>query len=212
MNAGMASQQGLCSCHVCGQLSPASRARCPGCDSRLHRRKPDSLNRTWAYLLAAIICYVPANLLPIMTTRSLLGEQRDTLLSGILFLWQSGSWGLACIVFAASILVPLLKLFILLFLVISVQRQSRWRRSQRLKLYLILERIGRWSMLDIFVVALLVALVHLESLAVIEAGSGAVAFAAVVVLTMLASMSFDPRLIWDLPVLTSEPEKKSAHD
>lgn len=192
-----ASQLGLSSCHTCGLVCKGQRGLCPCCHSALHGRKPDSLNRTWAYLLAAILFYIPANLLPMMKTRSLLGEQQDTLLSGILFLWQSGSWGLSIIVFIASVLVPLLKLFILLFLLLSLSQGRTWRPHQRLKLYVLLERVGRWSMLDIFVVALLVALVHLESLAVIEAGWGAAAFGAVVVLTMLASMSFDPRLIWD---------------
>lgn len=193
-----ARQLGLCSCHICGLLCRYQpKSLCPRCHSRLHQRKVNSLTRTWAYLLAAMFSYIPANLLPMMHTRSLLGEQQDTLLSGILFLWSSGSWALASIVFIASVLVPLLKLVALLLLVCSVQWSSSWRRRQRTRLYRLLERIGRWSMLDIFVVALLVALVQLNSLAVIQAGTGAIAFAAVVILTMLASMSFDPRLIWD---------------
>lgn len=132
-----------------------------------------------------------------MHTNSLFGAQSDTILSGVVYLWVSGSWHLAVIVFVASIVVPSIKLLALTFLVISVQRHSTWAPMQRTKMYRILEVAGRWSMLDIFVVAMLVALVQLQALATIQAGTGAVAFGAVVVLTMFAAMAFDPRLIWD---------------
>jgi len=118
-------------------------------------------------------------------------------MSGVIYLWTSGSWHLALVVFIASILVPSAKLLALTLLVVSVQRRSTWEPMQRTKLYRVVEFVGRWSMLDIFVVAILVALVHFQSLATMEAGFGAVAFGAVVVLTMLAAMEFDPRLIWD---------------
>jgi paraquat-inducible protein A len=160
-------------------------------------RKPDSVARSWAFLLAAAALYVPANLLPVTTTSSLLGAQTDTILSGILYLWHEGSWALAALVFVASIVVPMLKLVLLSTLLISVQQQStRWVR-QRQKLFRFLEAIGRWSMLDIFVVAMLAALVQIQNLAELQPGPGAIAFAAVVVLTMLATHSFDARLIWD---------------
>jgi len=132
-----------------------------------------------------------------MQTSSLFGYQRDTILSGILFLWSSGSWPLAAVVFIASFLVPLGKLLSLAFLLVSVQRGWRWARRERTVLYRIVEIIGRWSMLDIFVMTLLVALVQVRALAQIRAEPGAIAFGAVVVLTMLAAFSFDPRLIWD---------------
>jgi len=132
-----------------------------------------------------------------MQTSSLFGFQRDTIMSGIVYLWTSGSWPLAVIVFIASFLVPLGKLLALAFLLVSVQRGWRFARRERTMVYRVVEIIGRWSMLDIFVMTLLVALVQVRSLAQIRAEPGAMAFGAVVVLTMLAALSFDPRLIWD---------------
>jgi paraquat-inducible protein A len=192
---------GLLSCHVCGQVSRAApsahEARCPRCDSPLHFRKPDSVSRTWALLIAAMILYVPANLLPMMKTSSLFGSQSDTIMSGVVYFWTSGSWYLALIIFFASVMVPLLKMLALMVLLVSVQRRSRWQREQRARLYRLVEFVGRWSMLDIYVVAVIVALVQLKALATIQPGPGAIAFGAVVVLTMFAAMTFDPRLIWD---------------
>jgi paraquat-inducible protein A len=190
-------------CHDCGLLARlpggdgAHAARCPRCDALLHERKPRSLERTWAWLIAAAICYVPANLLPIMKVTSLGRAQEDTIMSGVVYLLLHGMWPLALVVFVASVFVPLLKIAILLVLLVSVHRGSRWRPVDRTRLYRITEAIGRWSMVDIFVVTILVALVHLGALATVEAQTGAVFFGAVVVLTMLAAESFDPRLIWD---------------
>lgn len=196
-----AGRLGLYSCHVCGLLTKAvpdrHEARCRRCGSRVHFRKPDSIARTWAFLIASYILFIPANVLPIMHTSSFFGAQSDTILSGVVYLWTSGSWYLAVIVFVASILVPSSKLLALTFLVVSVQRRSTWDPLQRTRMYRIVELVGRWSMLDIFVVAILVALVQLQTLATIRAGTGIVAFGAVVVLTMFAAMAFDPRLIWD---------------
>jgi len=192
---------GLLSCHVCGQVSRAApsahEACCPRCASRLHFRKPNSISRTWALLIAAMILYVPANLLPMMKTSSLFGTQSDTIMSGVVYFWTSGSWYLALIIFFASIMVPMLKMIALIVLLVSVQRRSRWQREQRARLYRLVEFVGRWSMLDIYVVAVIVALVQLKALATIQPGPGAIAFGAVVVLTMFAAMTFDPRLIWD---------------
>jgi paraquat-inducible protein A len=143
------------------------------------------------------LLYIPANLLPVMHTTSLLGSEDDTIMSGVVYFWTSGDWPLSVIVFIASIMVPMLKLNVLVLLTVTAQRRSRWRPTQRMKLYRMVERIGRWSMLDVFVVTLTVALVRFKSLAVITAGPGAIAFGSVVILTMLASMQFDPRLIWD---------------
>lgn len=194
-----AAQLGLSACHMCNLVAKAGdhAAACARCGSPLHIRKPDSIARSWAFLIAGYILFVPANVLPIMHTSSLFGAQSDTIMSGIVYLWSSGSWHLAVIVFIASMLVPSTKLLALTFLLISVQRRSLWDPIQRTKMYRILEMVGRWSMLDIFVVAIMVALVQLQSLATIHAGLGAVAFGAVVVLTMFAAMEFDPRLIWD---------------
>jgi len=203
-----ARQAGLLNCHICGQLSQAPAGggflRCPRCRAPLHMRKPASLATTWALVIAAAILYIPANLLPMMSTASLLGSQDDTIMSGVIFLWQSGSWPLAAVVFFASVMVPLLKIFALVYLAASAQRRSRHRLIQRTRLYRMVEFVGRWSMLDIYVITILVALVKFQGLATIQAGAAAVAFGAVVVLTMFAAMSFDPRLIWD-PAADSAP-------
>jgi paraquat-inducible protein A len=192
---------GLIACSVCHLLCPATaperKAKCPRCGSTLHSRKPDSIARTWALLIAACLFYIPANILPMTVVTSLGTSQADTIMSGVIYFVQSGSWPIALVIFIASIFVPLLKLFILSYLLISVQLRSRFRPKDRTRLYLITEAVGRWSMLDIFVVTILVALVNLGALATIQAGPAALFFAAVVVTTMLAAMSFDPRLIWD---------------
>ena len=144
-----------------------------------------------------MILYIPANMLPIMQTESLFGSQSDTIMSGVAFLWANGSWPLAVIVFVASIMVPLLKMLALLTLLIAVHHGVRVHCADLTRLYRLLELIGRWSMLDIYVVAILVNLVQLQLVAQVTPAKGALAFGAVVVLTMLATMSFDPRLIWD---------------
>lgn len=194
-----AASLGMVSCHYCATLWKGVKAHdhCGCCGARLHQRKPDSLNRTWAFLIAACIMYVPANILPVMTTASFFGEKHDTIMSGIIYFWVSGSWELAVIVFIASFLVPLFKLAVLILLLIMVRRRSNWRLLQRAKLYRLVELTGRWSMLDVFVVTLLAGLVQIKGFAMIHAGPGIASFAAVVVLTMLASISFDPRLTWD---------------
>jgi paraquat-inducible protein A len=196
-----ASQLGLCACHGCGGLSELipgiHEMRCRRCGAALHLRKPNSIARTWAYLIAAYLMYVPANVLPIMKTGSLFGSQSDTIMSGVAYLWHSGSWHLALVVFIASVLVPLAKMFCLTFLAISVQRGWTERALERTRLYRVLEFVGPWSMLDVYVVTILVALVQLKSLATIQPGPAAAAFGAVVVLTMCAAMAFDPRLLWE---------------
>lgn len=200
-NEVTAEELGLCSCHVCGLVSrrahSAGPAHCSRCGTSLHFRKPASVARCWAFLIAAYILYIPANLMPMMDTGTLLNYRQDTILSGVVHLWKTGSWVIAIIVFVASITIPLLKLISLTLLLISVQRHSVWRPEQRTRLYRLVELVGRWSMLDIYVVTLLAALVQMQSLAIVKAGPAAVAFGAVVVLTMLASIYFDPRLIWD---------------
>lgn len=191
---------GLLGCRTCGLVSRAggaAAAHCPRCGARLHLRKANSLARTWALLAAAAVLYIPANTMPIMHTSSLFGNQSDTIMSGVVYLWTTGSWPLAVVVFVASVFVPLAKLVALAHLAWTVQRRSPLARVERMRLYRLVERVGRWSMLDVFVVALLAALVHLRALAEIVPGPGATAFGAVVVITMIAAASFDPRLIWD---------------
>lgn len=195
-----APRQPLVGCHACDLVVPIAggeRATCPRCGSTLHARKVDSLTRTWALLLTAGILYVPANVYPVMTVISFGSGEPDTILSGVKALIEAGMWPLAALVFIASITVPLMKLVGLTFLLISVQRRSSWRRRDRTRLYRIIEGVGRWSMIDIFMISILVALVKLGAIATIEPGVGATSFAAVVVTTMLAAMTFDPRLIWD---------------
>ena len=200
-SAPTAARAGLFVCHDCGLLSkPVAHAYdgcCPRCGAHLHFRKPSSIARTWAFVIAAVILYIPANALPVMDTSSLFGAQTDTILSGVVYLWTSGSWPLAVIVFIASIAVPMLKIIALTFLVLTAQLRWRWLPEKRTRIYRVVEFVGRWSMLDIYVITILVALVQFNALATIKAGPGAIAFGAVVVLTMFAALSFDPRLIWD---------------
>ncbi|HEX8776829.1 MAG TPA: paraquat-inducible protein A [Rhodanobacter sp.] len=195
---------GLIGCHVCGQVCRAPDAgegdavpACPRCGSSLHRRKPAVYMRTWALLIAAFLMYVPANVLPIMRTASLGDIDDNTIISGVVELWVKGSPGLAVIVFCASIVVPMLKFLALGTLLITSRRGSNWARRQRAQLYRLVELIGYWSMLDVFVVALLTALVRFGFFSLVEPLPGVVFFGLTVVLTMFASMCFDPRLIWD---------------
>lgn len=203
-----ARQMGLTRCHDCGMLSPMNEeeyaGRCPRCNAQLHQRVVYSMGQTWAYLLAAAILYIPANIMPMMVTTSVFGVSHDTIMSGIVYFWTSGSYDLAVIIFTASIGVPLFKLCSLCLLAISVQRGWGFNQRWRVTLYRIVEWIGRWSMLDVFVVALMVGLVRFQNLATIEAGPAAVAFGGVVVLTMLAAHSFDPRLIWDKALIPND--------
>jgi len=198
-----AAQASLMSCHACHQLSriPAGatngQAICPRCEAQIHLRKPNSISRTWALLIAAYILYIPANLLPVMTVISFGKGEADTILSGVKELIHAGMLPIALLVFFASIMVPVTKLLVLTYLLLSVQYKSRWRPRERTFLYRITEVVGRWSMIDIFMISILIALVKLEAVATIEPGAGAISFAAVVIITMFAAMGFDPRLIWD---------------
>lgn len=195
-----AKRMGMVACHRCHLLCRQVESRntaCPRCGEALHSRKDKSIARTWALVIAAIVFYIPANVLPITHTSALGSVQSDTIMSGVIYFIQSGSWPVALIIFVASVFVPLLKLLILILLLVSTQRRWQWRPVDRTRLYLLTEAIGRWSMLDIYVVTILVALVHLGALANMEAGLGALYFGAVVVVTMLAAEAFDPRLIWD---------------
>ncbi len=216
----LAHRQRLYSCAVCGLVTQDRRPaaafvpagtgsaaaidpdptlpapHCPRCAGALHHRTPDSLQRTWSFLLAAVILYLPANLLPIMTTTSVLGTGRHTILGGIGELWHVGSWALAIIVFIASIAVPILKIMVLAMLAWTSQRRSREQSLLRTRLYGMVETIGHWSMLDVFVVVLLVGMIRFGAFGGVEPEPGLLAFGAVVVLTMLASSSFDPRLLW----------------
>jgi paraquat-inducible protein A len=198
-----AKQLGLVGCHDCHLLSrqqhvaSGEAAYCPRCGATLHLRKTNSITRTWALLIAALLFYIPANVLPITITKMLGSKQSDTIMSGVIYFLLHGSPEIALVIFTASIFIPLMKLIVMAFLLISVQRRSRWRPRDRTQLYRIVEGIGRWSMVDIYVVTILVALVKLGIFADTEAGPAALFVASVVVISMLAAQSFDPRLIWD---------------
>lgn len=186
-------------CHVCGLLTPYDEHThsCPRCNAPIHYRKVNSISRTWALIFSATVLLVPANVYPVMTVIRFGRGEPNTILSGIVHLIESGMWGLGLIVFVASIVVPFLKLIVLTFLLISIEKGWSWAPRDRTLLYRVTEVVGAWSMVDIFLVGLLSALVSLEALSTIKPGIGATFFGAVVVITMFAAQSFDPRLIWD---------------
>lgn len=196
-----AARLGLLVCHSCSLINRDAGERddlaCARCGAALHKRKPDSLLLSWILLALAMVLYVPANVLPVIESGSLFGSQRDTILSGAKFLWDSGDWLIAVIIFVASIVLPALKIAGLGLLLATAQRRSKWRPQLRARIYRVMEAIGRWSMVDIFVAAILVALVQFRTVAQLQVGPGAIAFAAVVIFTMFAAWAFDPRLIWD---------------
>jgi paraquat-inducible protein A len=208
-----AMRQGLQSCEACGLLSrPAPGeevGRCPRCDEELEFRKRASFQRTWAYLLAAAICYIPANVLPVLTTTTAAGAESDTILQGVVLLWSPTGWPLSIIVLVASIMIPSAKILALGYLLISSQRGSSANSEQRIRMYRMVEFIGRWSMVDVFVDTFTAALIQLQPLMSVEPGPGLIFFAAVVVFTMLAVESFDPRLIWD-PVTSNETDSEEV--
>jgi paraquat-inducible protein A len=194
-------QLGLQRCEGCGLVSrPApgeEEGRCPRCGKHLEFRKKDSLNRTVAFLIAAAICYLPANLLPIMTTSTISHRESDTIMQGVVLLWSPTGWPLSMIILIASIIIPSAKIGAMLYLVFTVKRGSIQTPAQRVRLFRLVEAIGRWSMVDVFVVTFTAALIQLQPFMSVEPAPGIFFFTAVVVLTMLAVEQFDPRLIWD---------------
>lgn len=197
MPADTAASRHLASCHLCLKLADASLHHCPRCGEALHLRKSNSLQRTLALLITAVILYIPANMLPIMITDQLGSATPSTILGGVVLLIDMGSIPIAAVIFIASVMVPLGKLIALFYLCWSVSRGRPVNPRQRTVMYRATELIGKWSMVDVFVVSILVALVHLTGLLVILPGSAAVAFAGVVMVTIVAAESFDPRIIWD---------------
>jgi len=210
-----AAEQNLTGCPTCGlinRLSDQGRGYCSRCHEKLHQRLPHSLQRTWALLGASAIMYIPANVYPIMTTTSLGHSSPSTIIGGVVQLIQMGSWPIAAVIFIASVIVPVGKLVALTWLCIVVRRSNVLNANSRTRLYRLTEFIGRWSMVDVFVVAILVALIRAGSLMSITPGPAALAFGCVVVLTMLAAMTFDPRLIWDTPLPSSARRKTATKD
>ncbi len=208
-----AAASGLAGCHSCGKVSPVTAGRCPRCGCRLHLRKPDSIQRTVALLIAATVLYLPANLLPIMIVSEFGGTTASTIVAGMIQFWQAGSYPIAIVIFVASILIPIVKIVALVWLCAAACGKVDPSPKALGRVYWFTELMGRWSMVDIFVVSILVAMVQLGTYMTVIPGPGALAFAGVVVLTMFAAMSFDPRLLWDrlelLQSTASERERTS---
>ncbi|PWE28118.1 paraquat-inducible protein A [Pararhodobacter marinus] len=189
-----AQKAGLLGCRICGRANPGAAQSCSRCGAALHR--PGGLQAVMAWLLAGLVVYIPANTYPMLRTK-MLGEETDsTILGGAIDLAHHGSWGVAGIVFVASILIPIAKFITIGYLALAVHRRWPMRGRLRFHLYEAVEFIGRWSMIDVFVVAILVALVQFNLAATIAPGIAAVSFALSVIFTMLAAQAFDPRLIW----------------
>ncbi|MDI9569172.1 MAG: paraquat-inducible protein A [Pseudomonadota bacterium] len=197
MRAGLA----LCGhCRMLSRIVTATEANyCPRCGREIAYRRRDAIQRTWALIVAAAICLLPANLLPVMKSTTLVGASEDTIIGGVILLYLSGSWHLALIVLVASVMIPLGKLMSLAYLLVTVRRGSTRSNQERIRLYRLVEFIGRWSMLDVFVIAFVVALVRIKPLMAAQPRAGILFFAAVVILTIFAAQTFDPRLIWDSP-------------
>ena len=198
-----AADRNLINCHTCALLvqdittDTHPHIKCPRCGTSLHKRKANSLIRTWALIFTAALLYIPANIYPVMTVIQFGRGDPNTIISGVVHLIEGGMWVLAMIIFFASVVIPVLKLIVLSYLTITVKKKSGWRPRDRTLLFRITEGVGAWSMVDIYVVAVLVGLVNLGALSTIKPGIGASFFGAVVVITMFAAQSFDPRLIWD---------------
>ena len=198
MTADTARSRNMASCHLCWKVASADLHHCPRCGSAMHMRKSDSIQRTLALLITACILYIPANVYPIMYTDQLGSTEPSTIIGGVILLIKLGSVPVAAVIFLFSVMVPIGKLMAMFYLVWTVERHSRLDTRQRTLMYTITEFIGKWSMIDVFVVAILAALVHLGGLLVIRPGIAALSFAGVVIVTMIAAESFDSRLMWDV--------------
>ncbi|MFV2059832.1 MAG: paraquat-inducible protein A [Gammaproteobacteria bacterium] len=199
-SSNRAKNLGLAGCHSCGlvvELLNQSHAVCPRCHSHIHYRKKNSIARTWALLISAFILYIPANTEPIMITTSFGSQYFSTIMGGVMFFLTHDEWYLAIVIFLASVLIPLVKMFSIAYILIIINLGKSQRKKENTKLFLLAEIIGKWSMVDVFVVALMSALVQIGAITTIEPGAAGLAFAAVVILTMLAALSLDPKLLWD---------------
>ena len=196
--APTARDAGLVACHVCGKLQPyAQGSSCTRCGSELHQRKPQSLQRSWAFLVSAMLLYFPANLYPIMTTTTLGMPENSTIIGGVILLWQHGSYPVAAVVFVASVMIPIIKFFVIGALLLLVRHGHPDKLGQQTRLFRFVEYIGPWSMIDVFVVILLVALIQFGGIASVYPGPAAAAFAGMVIATMFSALFFDTRLLWD---------------
>ena len=192
-----AREVGLVACTRCGQVHPGGAVRCKRCHGPLESRDTQSLQKVWAWLIAGIVAFIPANVYPMLITSTLVEHSEATILGGAIQLVEHHNYGIALIVFVASLMIPIGKFIAIAYLAISVHRHQTLKMHQRHKLYDVVEFIGRWSMIDVFVVAILSALVQLGGVATINPGVAAMSFALSVVFTMLSALAFDPRLIWD---------------
>jgi paraquat-inducible protein A len=192
-----AADLGLAGCHTCGKVSPVALEQCPRCGTHLHLRKPASIEGTLALMSAAAALYIPSHLLPIMKVVELGVVTNHTIIGGMISFWETGAYPIAIVIFTASILIPLLKIGALLWLCAAATGKSHPSPKTLGRVYLVTELLGRWSMIDIFVVGIMVSVVQLGNYMTVTPGPGALAFAGVVVLTMLAAMRFEPRLLWD---------------
>ena len=198
-----AGSMGLLRCSICGLVmsrdTQAAEVRCTRCKSVVTARSPRSSERTLAWLITGIILYFPANMLPVLHTHGVMGDADSTIVGGIIEFWRAGSWDIATLIFIASVAVPVTKFIALGLLLWSVRWRAAWARHERTKLYRFVEFIGYWSMLDVVVVAITCSLLQFGSIVRAEPRPGILFFSGVVVATMVAAMSFDPRLIWDSP-------------
>lgn len=192
-----AARAGYARCEVCGKVSPIATRKCPRCRSSLHLREPQSIQNTLALLITAAILYIPANILPMMTTTKLGQSVTSSIMGGVMIFIDEGSYLIAGIIFFASIVIPSIKILVLFWLCYCAMRAKRFSHTQLTQIYRVTEFIGKWSMIDVFVVAILVALVHIVGIVYVTAGFAAMAFSMVVIITMLAAQKFDMRLIWD---------------
>jgi len=192
-----AREAGLVSCDGCGALAPLGARACERCHAALHSRRPNASQRVWAWLAAGIVCYIPANVYPMLLTNTFGKVQSGTIIGGAIELFEYGAYFVAIVVIVASVVIPVAKFAVIIMLMLGVRYGSRLSAHRRMQLYEATEFIGRWSMIDVFVVAILTALVQLGFIASINPGPAAVCFALSVVFTMLAAQSFDPRSIWD---------------
>jgi len=189
---------GLVACQRCGQVHALDTAICTRCEGALRSRDTESLQKVWAWLIAGMIAYIPANTYPMLLTSTLVEHSESTIIGGVVELFEHGSWGIATIVFVASVMIPVGKFLAIIYLALSVQRKSPDNQHERHKAYELVEFIGRWSMIDVFVVAILSALVQLDTIATVNPGVAAMSFALSVVFTMRSAQAFDSRLIWDV--------------
>lgn len=195
-------------CLNCDNLSSANMSVCPVCDKPLYQRKYNSFARTLALSISALCFFIPANFFPIMKTDTVTTYENSTILDGIFYFYEHAEFFVGTVIFIASVFIPVWKLLTLFYLLYSVHTGSRWRLSEKNKLFKMIDIIGKWSMLDIFVIGLMISLVNFGDLAKITTGYAAISFATMVVLTMLATMSFDTRLLWDEKTRKDSDEKQ----